>query len=470
MWCWLHEHGLCLRWLGPGLCSASVGFAAVPPAADYAYGWRIETDRPATFHEILLPIEVYQAVTDEQLRDLGVYSAGGESVPRIVRFQEPEVRSTEQRIPLPILPLHQNVNVRADDIRLSFQRGGDLSTLTLDASQPSDDGPADRVLVAYIVDLTSLEGPLSGLELNWTPTTQPFVGHVEIKASDNLETWRSVGAGSIASLRHEGSSIDRRTVNIIGPKADYLRIEWQDTPDDWFLTRLVGLRRSDVPESVREELVLDPVDQDASDGGHIFDARGSPPVDQVRLGLARDNTVVTATVYFWRPPADSVQRAGDGWQRVGQALFYRLRKGDDTVTNDPLRFREQRASRWKVVLEDGQKDWPLSLALSWRPERVIFMAQGEGPYQLVAGRAADDAMGFPQELKFRGAEIVQLFGDPDNTSVASLGARYELGGEAQRLALSSPPWTQWILWLALCATVAVAAFMALRLMRQTRAD
>jgi hypothetical protein len=151
-------------------------------------------------------------------------------------------------------------------------------------------------------------------------------------------------------------------------------------------------------------------------------------------------------------------------------LFYRLRKGDDTVTNDPLRFREQRASRWKVVLEDGQKDWPLSLALSWRPERVIFMAQGEGPYQLVAGRAADDAMGFPQELKFRGAEIVQLFGDPDNTSVASLGARYELGGEAQRLALSSPPWTQWILWLALCATVAVAAFMALRLMRQTRAD
>ena len=89
--------------LAPGM--ALVALLALGTAAadepvgtgDYAYGWPIVTTGPAELYEIPLPLGVYQAAVDPELRDLSVFDATGSPVPRLVRQPRKWLRPTNPR-------------------------------------------------------------------------------------------------------------------------------------------------------------------------------------------------------------------------------------------------------------------------------------------------------------------------------------------------------------------------------------
>jgi len=109
------------------------------------------------------------------------------------------------------------------------------------------------------------------------------------------------------------------------------------------------------------------------------------------------------------------------------------------------------------------------LRLGWRPDRLIFLAQGRAPYQLVAGNARQE------EDRAHGVGVSALRGDaiangtPWQPGEAHLGARQIRAGDT---AYQPPPelptprdWKTWILWAVLIVGSVIVAWFALSVLR-----
>lgn len=441
----------------------------VAPAEDYAYAWQVETTRSADVYEMTLPLEVYRSVADARLRDLGVYDVDGQPVPRVIDAPQAELRSSERRLALVPLPIFRTRAGAQPDLnmRLLVQRDGTQTSVQLDASgQLTDAAPTETLPIAYVIDLRSAAVAIDRLELHWRDDGVPFIGHIDVEASPDLENWHRVGTGAISSLRHEDAHILRRTVALAGGDFEFLKLTWRDLPEGWSLASVEGITSVQSERVVRRSLVLDPVGRDEDDGGLIFDAGAALPVDQVDLRLPGDNTAISITLY-------SAATADAPWRRVHKGIFYHLRGGGEALANAPASIDGARARRWKVVIARGRADVPVQLELGWRPDRLAFVAQGSGPYRLVAGSGADVEAAFPQEQVFGDSAIFGFARDNDLIGAATLGPRTELGGPA-RLRFEPEPepidWSRWLLWIGLVGGVLLVAYLSLALGRQLKAS
>jgi hypothetical protein len=89
-------------------CLVSISQATAddfPDAKDYAYGWKISPSDQADFYEFLIPLEVYESTADHQIRDLGIYNAEGDPIPKVVSLPPEDKSDIEYRLELTILPL-----------------------------------------------------------------------------------------------------------------------------------------------------------------------------------------------------------------------------------------------------------------------------------------------------------------------------------------------------------------------------
>ncbi len=454
---------------------ASLQASELPDADDYAYGWAVNPDRAADLYQIQLPLEVYQSATDPALRDLGVYNRAGQPVPRgIVRPAE-ERTVAETSVPLVLLPLYSGQDTHAQSLNLLVKRNAEETTVSLESfDQPSDFRQPDKKLTSYIVDLGNHPQLFDALDLVWPESNNSFIGHLNVHGSDDLQNWRLIGSGSIAFLSRDGERIERRRINLTdngeNDRYQYLRLTWRDVSDDWSLAQVTGIKNSHHVDTTRESLKLAPSGRDKADGGYIFDTSGPILVDRVGLQLPGDNVTVRASIYAWsETKAVAGARAiNPHWRRVASGHFYHLRGGGNAIISDSLTIPLQRFSRWKVVIDKGSTDLALHLELGWRPEKLLFVAQGEGPFQVVTGRAADAAEGFPQQQMISDATIHQLAQQHNLIGSAELAARIELAGPG-RLQFADPPlWGRWLIWAGLIGGVMLVGFMALSLIRELK--
>jgi hypothetical protein len=436
--------------------------ATFPDADDYAFGWTAVPARTADFYEVMLPLAVYQSSADPRLRDLGVYNSTGQPVPQIMTQPARDRPLIEDRTPLILLPIYHDEHRYPSDLRLLVQRNSEQTIVTLDAHEPAEparepNAPPD----AYVIDIRKLEQPIDRLELSWPETVGTFIGHLDVYASNDLEHWRRVGSDSIALLRRDGAKIDRRSIDIATDGQAYFRLSWRGVPADWHLTGIEGVHLGRGEDTVRQSLALPAIARDENDGGYIFDAGGQLLVDQVALLLPDDNTAIRASIFAWSEP-------GERWMRIHSGPFYHLRGGGEAISSEPVAIAHRRAGRWKVVIDRGNLDLDLKLELGWRPDKLIFVAQGDGPYRFVTGRAADAIEEFPHQRLFSDAAILDLARDSEHAASAELGARFELAGPGQLQVPFRPDWRRWLIWAGLTAGVLLVGFMAASLVRQLK--
>jgi len=106
------------------------------------------------------------------------------------------------------------------------------------------------------------------------------------------------------------------------------------------------------------------------------------------------------------------------------------------------------------------------LRLGWRPGRLVFLAQGRAPYQLVAGNAR------AEEDHAHGVGVMALRGDaianrkPWQPGQARLGEReLRAGGDAYQLPTVPRDWKTWILWAVLILGSAIVVWLAMSVLR-----
>jgi hypothetical protein len=436
--------------------------ANAPVLEDYAWGFPIEVSENASFYSVELPLEVNQSVTDPALRDAGVFNGDGSPVPRMFTRIGDEEERVERSNPLPTLPLYEEVDDRTDENGLMIEREGDSTQFKFDLADllaPDE----DERLVAYIVDTRQTDDHATALDLVWGEIEPGFMGRVMVDGGNDLQNWSPVGSAVVANLREDAASIEQRRVRLRRGDLDFLRIRWEGLPENWHLAQVMGVYVDGAADAVRNFVTLESTSTDPDDGGQIFSLGGAPIVDQVRIVLPVPNTVISAHVFYW-----SERR--ERWLPAGRGSYHHIIRDNNAVMSDPLKINKARTSRFKVVINRGPTDVPVQLEVGWRPDKLLFLAQGQSPFTLATGSANDELRQFPQQRIYGARSLAKLAESNGGVVAVSLGQRYALGGPERLVTTRQINWRTVLLWFGLVMGVVFVGFMATKTIRDLRSQ
>ncbi|KLJ00976.1 DUF3999 domain-containing protein [Luteimonas sp. FCS-9] len=433
-----------------------LGASAVAAAqAEFAAQWPLAPDDPsASAYRVELTPEIYARVWSPALRDVVVVDGDGRPVPAAF-VAEPAARAAATRRELPWFPLPGDVGNRDGDIAAISEIDADGSLRRVQFRAPGGEAAG-----AVLVDASALDAPVTALALRWDETQPPFEQAYRVEASDDLRQWRGVNDEvRVLDLRRDAQRLVERRIALPGPvDARYLRL----TP----------LRAATVPlrlQAVEAELapaqepvawhwqVPAPQPADAR-GALVYRTDGRFPVERIDIALAGNGT---GRWTLERRDAD------DGpWRIVASDhVVFQAGAGADVRRAPPLALSAPvRDRQWRLTPATPSHGAPPTLRLGYRPETLVFVAEGRPPYALQAGsaRAArTDAPVAPLLDALRAQH-----GPAWRPAAAVPGAMTPLAGEAALQPAPQPrDWKTWTLWGVLLLGVLVVGGFALSLLR-----
>lgn len=421
---------------------------------DFVHGADIRTDASANIYRVVLPDDVYDTSTRADLADMRVLNREGETVPYTLR----EVPGTAGREAdwrtVPSFPMTEAGSRAA--ARTQVKVGADGTVLEV-----TNDRTRDRATTAYLVDVSAVKEPLERMMLSWEAAADAtFLVAISIVASDDLNRWETVvPSASIAQLRRDAATLTQNQVELPGSvRAKYLRVSWPRELSNVVLKSIAVRPRPNAsqPEIHWRALSADRVDPA---GTAQYDTHAFLPIEYLDLEFADPTDTASATIR-------SRRESSSPWSFQYAGLFFSLQGGRHSPY---VRITRTSERQWIVetTREGGWRNRPPRLKVGWRPHELLFVAKGSAPFTLAYGSArvgpADAPVG---ELL---ASLNQS-GSEAQVRPATLDAPRTLGGaDALKPAPQRLPWKRIVLWGVLIIAVASLAFLATRLLRETKA-
>ena len=447
------------------LASVVVAAAAAgqpPSTRDFAYGLFVESEAGRPAQQFTLPDAVYQGVTRADLGDLRVFNAGGVVVPHALCTGPAVAADTVSERPLPVFPLRRPKPLgSAGNGRVTVQTPGGTSVQVVEAPAsaaitPMPQGPAD----GFVVDAGGVTGALRSLRLSWSTPDGASEAQVRVEASEDLNAWRTVVAGTtLLHVAADGRALDRNHIDLPESRYRYLRLVRNAGP---------AVAISGVSAEVVEAAAV-PAPHwfaampaaAAEDGAFLFDAGRLAPVESARvdlsvpnmsLGIALDSRAAPEQAWRTRWTGDVTSIGGN----AGSAPAF-------APVTDTL---------WRVRVLRGAESLGGSrpvLRLGYHPARLRFLAQGDGPFVVAYGSARvppAQASNCDALLpRMPDAARATLIADATVTA-APPGA---FGGPDVLVPAEPPaPVRQIVLWIVLLLGAGALVAMALSLLRRLR--
>ena len=471
--------------LSIGLAMLSLMAVADAPE-DYAWSWPLQAEGEAAAFRIRIEPGIVRSLVDAQARDLAVFDADGRAMPllrippgrlvevstatRELRFETRAHRVQSRRPGAGVGDdAHLSLSLlRPDGTRLELRapetdRAGRGSTIVYEAliegpprteasRDPGEDGhwlltewtaaePLGDSLDCVLkpVDRPGVHG--TALEFQTAFDTRPAIMTARTRVTPLTRGWHvSCRAGALPpGLELSSASVEsRRTID--------------------------HARRVEIPlaAATPEPGVLE---------GHI----DHPFVSRrLRVSSTARNQLSTVRLLLRRGPDEDWRRHADAelssldrgrnprrdrnaggrassGQTAGRAVF--------DLRRQPLRGLEWRIESTPALAE------PIEVVLEARVEEWLFLAQGQPPWRLHAGSQQAP----PSNPDLLAESTLSRLGPTWELPLAAPGDRFEAGGAA---ALKTPPeplpWARWLLWLILIGGSLAVAWLALRLLRNTR--
>jgi hypothetical protein len=445
------------------LATSATGTEQVQPKPlDFASGVPLELESGHALYEVVLPSAVYRGVVRPDLGDVRVFNAAGQIAAHTVRRPPASDGAPPLEVNLPIFPLYAEQNERPEQLAGKIERRADGAIVELKIGEKTK---AERKLVGYLVDASALQEPIQSLLLDWPSREDRLLMRLDVTQSDDLVRWSSATRGAtVASLHYGPHALEQRKVELGNVKAKYLRINWDSSQAPLQLSRVAAqlARKIKAPEPEWTRITGTRDEQEA--GTYLFDLKGYLPVERVRVVSAERNTLLQVSL--------SSRVSADGeWQTRARGLAYDLQVEGEHLRSAPFEVGTAvRARYWRLVVAHAEESVGNSapqLEIGWFPDRLLFVARGEGPFLLAYGNASIEPPPMGAEGLLRGAALDE---ETIKIAIAQAGEPKVLGGDA-RLRLPKPPppplpWKQWALWAVLVLAVVVLGWLALRLFRQ----
>ncbi len=424
---------------------------------DFAFGIELQPG-PDAVQTLLLPIGVYQETTRDDLRDVQLFSAGGDAIPFAIRSIAPE-RQALQRSELKIFPIRSATERSVGEINLQIERREDGRLVSI---TDVDDRPEPEATTrAYIIDTSGATDSSTephALIFDWSDDAPVFVSTVRIETSRDLTSWRPLlNQATLASLEHDGQRLKQNVLALGSLPDSYLRVTWNGTEPAPL--RAVELEtRPSAKRAAKKTLDVTAQTIAAVDSGYEYDLGGPVPVDGLRLTGLTFNTVSKIRVLSRSDPDSS-------WRLRSSGMVFSLNSDGSIVESPALPISRQRDRYWRVEevgTSGGLGSAAPRLQVEWTPEQLVFVKRDDQPVTLAFGsRRVETTRLDPQELL--AALPSELTGSLTPSSVGA-GSRFELGGPDTLRAPPKAAWKTYVLWGALIAAAAFVIALSVSLL------
>lgn len=424
---------------------------------DYAREWPLATsESDAGAYRVVLDDAIYRQVQSPQLRDLEVFDARGQAVPSAL-FDPVRPASAPARLEtVPWFPLPVMTGAASRDIAAisEIATDGSLRRVELRTTDAQDGG--------ILIDASRLATAPVALRVRWTTGQAPLDRAYRVLASDNLRDWQTVqDEAHLVELENQGQRVLRDRIELTPVKARYLRLTPLAAGTAPRVERIEAelAQAGGEPAWAWQELPATRSEDPAGTVHYEFTLPGRFPIERADVSLPGNST------RSWT--LESRDDAAAPWRRAASPwVAYRLQSGGRTDASPPQALDGMRRDRhWRLTATRGATTDLPQLRLGYRPETLVFVAQGEAPFALAAGSARtrrDDA-----PLVELVAALRQQRGPAWQPALATLGPDRTLAGEAA-LAPAPPQrdWKAWLLWGLLVAGALLVAGFAFSLLRK----
>ncbi|KAF1711362.1 hypothetical protein CSC70_05480 [Pseudoxanthomonas kalamensis DSM 18571] len=431
---------------------------------DYARQWPLQLDDTvAGAYRVELTPEIYRQARSPRLDDVTVANAAGVEVPSALfpAGQSPLLPASTREVPW--FPLPAAVPDSGADVASISEIAADGSLRRVLMQQPAGDDAAGEVLV----DLSRVQEPVAALRVEWDPQQAPFERRFRVVASDDLKHWSiAQDEARLLDLDNNGQRLLQRRIALSEPvRARYLRLVPLDEARPPL--RLSGLQaelqaRAEAPAWQWRELSGQRVEEDGV-VVYRYELDGRFPIEQADVLLPGNNS------REWTLSARDDTDAA--WQSVaGPWLAFQLQESGGADRSPPQSLRGRLRHRyWQLQTRTPVNDAVPVLRLGYRPETLVFVAEGQVPFAVFAG-SARTVRGEAAVASLLQALRTQR-GQAWQPVAAVPGQAQDAAGEAALQPL--PPardWKSWLLWaLLLCGAALVAGF-AFSLLRKPNGE
>ena len=442
------------------LAAAASARAAGP--SDYAIIVPITTVGDSAAWRVEVPLAVHAWSQDEALRDVAVFDADGHAVP-LDRWEAPAAPATGTRrtevVPL-ALPTRAASDA-SDDLRLLVERDTDGRLRLGTARTPA----AETATRNWLIDAAAFDAGIDALDLQWDTPVDGVFARFAVEASDDLQRWRLLVADApVVLLQQQAARIERRSIALDGTRAKTLRLRRLD--DGATLDGLrVGLEHRARSGSTTMPLQWIELAVPATISGPLdYSLPARVPIDAVRIALAGDNSAARIAV-----STQSVAVATDPWRRLVDVDAYTLRNGETRLDQGDIGVAHTpRIARLRLE-SPRPLAAPPRVAVGWRAPSLVFLAEGRGPWVLVAGHARERRA--PASLDVPLAALRARLGSGWQPPLATTGELREAAGSAALDGdVSAHRWRRTLLWIVLGAGAMLVIAIALSLLRGQRRD
>jgi hypothetical protein len=442
----------------------AAGYAQAPSPQEFA--WRAGVDLPAgaSMARVSLPAQALVRLQSADARDVRVFNAGGQAV--AFSF----LGTAAQATPAPAYTRAYNALALYSASTGSAPRPGKGSMrvriedqqrsvwVQIDGQPPT--AAAATRLNSVIFATQGEKQRVGALKVQATlPPNAPV--RVAVSTSTDLANWSAVPVrGRLYRFEGDGAPAND-TLEFDQPvhlEGRYLRLDWSGQ-EGVAVGAVTGVVAPAVRPPVRVRAELPPAQTAAKDTADLA-LPFATPIASLVLASAQPNTLLPVRIL-------GRNDAAQPWRVLGQAVVYRL--GDSI--NPPIALNGTSVRWLRLVATNGADIAAAQLQASaeFEPVRLVFVATGNGPFEVAAGRANTPAAALPlgvlaSALGDRKAEDIPeaRLGAATVAPVPEPGplARFRPAGVSDKAA---------VLWGVLIAGVLLLAGVAWSLLRQLKA-
>jgi len=447
--------------LGCSAAHAQTGNAP-PRAEDFAWQWPLSISPGQDVVRITLTPAVYAQLAGNDLADLAAFGGNGTSLPlgplptpsAIVMTTTPAAT-----VALPMFTVPTDIGEATEGLQLHIQRDADGRLRQLHAQIEGKPG-ATAQSGPVLLDLSALHSAVRGLDVQLSSAAQGSLNaRVEISGSRDLELWHPIGGPqALVSLQQGEFRLQRLQLRFPGSDWPYLRLRRIDAGEGLPLQAVLAVTVAGT-RSVDEHATLPLQGSPVADAPGSFEYRldGPFPVSRVSIELAERNALASVVI-------ESRAKDDAAWRERARGTAFRLAGATEDYGADAFELNPLRDRHWHLRSEPPLAQAP-RLIMGYRQESFVLLAQGPGPYRLVAGSASARRPEYPLAAVL--ATLKAQHGADWQPPELVLGKGAALAGEAARTPPPAPPpLRQWLLWGVLTAAAGLLGFLAVRLLRE----